>query len=95
MITDKQVVEATKTLAKQYSDNEMKARELLEQYEQSKWIRFDPTDKSTWPKDEDTYIVFNDHSKQTHPAVWLTPEKQWSFDGADYLETITHWQPLP
>ena len=97
MITDEQIMQIfEKTDRPDLNDFTVRfARAIIEEHEQRKWIKFNQENESTYPKDEDTYIVFNGYSKQAHPAIWLTPEKQWSFDEADYLETITHWQPLP
>lgn len=35
-----------------------KSESVIEEYEASKWIKFDPTDKSTWPEPF-TYVVTN------------------------------------
>lgn len=94
MITDEQIDIVSKQLSISYADDEMRVRKALEAYEQSKWVRFDADDESTYPPFDvrvltklkgdfgvDMSIDFMAHNKEWYNAI--------------RLRYVTHWQHLP
>jgi hypothetical protein len=95
MITDEQVKAAVTTYHDAYHHHPQimaDMRKALEAYEQSKWVKFDAYDKSTYPPfdvrvlvklkgDFDVRIDFMTHILEWHNAIRLS--------------YVTHWQYLP
>jgi hypothetical protein len=96
----------------------MKSRTLTEQesiiedsikeYEQSKWVRFDYKDQSTWPEHGDSVLVLIDKGflkeigalEKAYFADFMTKDFYCDFDvyycdEASGYFAVTHWQPLP
>lgn len=71
---------------------EVFVRQLLENYEQSKWIEFDINNESTHPKDNQLCSVVY-HTGQVCTDKWSVMPKSWVY--ASCPNYVTHWQPLP
>ena len=67
-------------------------RKALEAYEQSKWVKFDEHDKSTYPPFNARVLVKlkGDFGVRID---FMTHNKEWY--NAIRLHYVTHWQPLP
>jgi hypothetical protein len=98
-----------KTLAStpQQSLAEIK-EQAIEEYEQSKWVRFDYKDQSTWPEHGDSVLVLIDKGflkeigalEKAYFADFMTKDFYCDFDvyycdEASGYFAVTHWQPLP
>jgi hypothetical protein len=64
--------------------------EFLKEYEQSKWVKFKPNDKSTWPTEHLPLLVLN-RARLTSIDLFNPPHWAANF----HYDNITHWQPLP
>lgn len=106
MITDEQIEKMVSDIAihtklKEHTPFSAVAN-ALESYEQSKWIRFDPDDESTWPENK-TKVYAYPHGFRSHFERENSHGLFWAFiaekDGRDIelelLRNVTHWQPLP
>ena len=93
MITDEQVVTAIAEFYKQGTGNGG-MRKALEAYEQSKWVKFDEYDETTYPpfdvrvltKLKGDFGVDMGIDFMTHSFEWYNSIR---------LSYVTHWQPLP
>jgi len=66
-------------------------REMLQDYEQSKWVKFNSKDTTTWPPVEKwvlvlTSIDYNIDYISQKPTEWYNSIQ---------LDRVTHWQCLP
>lgn len=98
MITDEQLKIACDTYNKLSGINAAEPsymRKALEAYEQSKWVKFDVDDESTYPTVPNKWVnvevlVYETlNNKVNHD--YFNPT--YSFN--HYNGHVTHWQPLP
>ena len=68
-------------------------RKALEAYEQSKWVKFDINDQSTYPPLETD--VACDEGYAVYLLRRTEKEFAWKFSDSDDTPAVTHWQPLP
>lgn len=108
MITEEQIKEFDESLEIGSFGRAENIRECLEEYEQSKWIKFDPQDESTWPKSGDSVLVLIDkdaldeldYEHKAYFSDFFTSSRTCYFDFDVYHAdecgmSVTHWQPLP
>lgn len=62
----------------------------IEGYEQSKWVKFDPNDESTYPQ-RLTRVLVCDKNKNVFESFVLINNGIREFVG----NNVTHWRPLP
>jgi len=71
------------------------AENLFDEYEQSKWVRFDLKDQSTWPDSNKSILAYgSDGSVYTTRLKVMLKQRKYTSNGYESLNT-THWQPLP
>lgn len=74
-------------------------RRTLEAYEQSKWVKFDVNDESTWPQRKGHHIacdgrnVFHKYWDNTGDRRFRN--NSWFVADSVLFKKVTHWQPLP
>ena len=104
MITDEQVNVACNRINERHSytvASKKAMREVLETFEQSKWIKFNVNDSSTHPSvEQDVNAVtfrgkvvtmrFNGINDETGLPLWF-----WQGTDEQTNLTVTHWQHLP
>lgn len=70
-------------------------RKLKSLIDKNEWVRFNPSDKSTWPDNECKCLIVTKHRKTGARnyciGIFLRSIKGFKFIGSD----VTHWQPLP
>ena len=72
-------------------------RNAIAEYEQSKWVRFDVNDESTYPPIASGYInrsiqvITNDGDI----CEFIHTSKQWVYILNNEIDLVSHWQPLP
>jgi hypothetical protein len=96
MITNEQVLDAIVAFYKSGTGNGG-MRKALEAYEQSKWIKFDVDDASTYPPIMSGSGIFSENmvTNGRDIARFCHSTKTWSIKLPHELWEITHWQPLP
>ncbi len=95
MITDEQVIAAIAEFYKSGTGNGG-MRKALEAYEQSKWVKFDVNDESTYPIVPDGYVnievnVYDTVNNNNINHDYFHPDYGFNH----YQHHVTHWQPLP
>ena len=105
MITDEQVNVACNRINERHSytvASKKAMREVLETFEQSKWVRFDVDDVSTHPENGKYALVKIDKTFLDELGYLDTTYVGEFFNGgfdiyiADECGcAVTHWQPLP
>ena len=104
MITDEQVKQACAAYEKHrslnvFSDNLHAMRKALEAYEQSKWVKFDEYDESTYPQRTGHYITFDwryvSHKYWNNTGDKRGTNQSWFVSESVNAQKVTHWQPLP
>lgn len=71
-------------------------RQLLNDYEQSKWVKFDVNNPATYPQagaHAFRYIVRTTNGVQKITIIAHWNGRYW-FANQQYID-VTHWQPLP
>ena len=66
--------------------------EFLKEYEQSKWVKFDVNDKSTWPPEGEDVLVAGEGSFR---SVDEFSRKTFNWYGFVHPHYYKYWQPLP
>lgn len=95
MITDEQVEIVSSILAQGYSNNDDRVRKALEAYEQSKWVKFDVNDESTYPKlDDESQCPIYLLNQDSDISTFRQAHKDWINCFGEKI-TVTHWQSLP
>lgn len=106
MITDEQVQAACRAYygednTTNYEHYELvDMRKTLEAYEQSKWVKFDVDDDSSYPQKTGHHLTF-DGRYVSHRYWNNTGENKRDVNQAWFVSTsvtskkATHWQPLP
>lgn len=110
MITDEQIEYIFSQLPRPDKDDFTVrfAREIIKTSEQSKWVKFDQADESTWPKSGDSVLVLIDkdaldeldYEHKAYFSDFFTSSRTCYFDFDVYHAdecgmSVTHWQPLP
>lgn len=103
MITDEQVMKACDAYDEYNVDHNNTLlrgacsghamRNAIEAYEQSKWVKFDINDQSTYPPLETD--VACDEGYAVYLLRRTEKEFAWKFSDSDDTPAVTHWQPLP
>ncbi len=112
MITDEQVKEAVNAWANaralnrfstnpEFSFDAEAMRKALEAYEQSKWVKIDVDDESTYPQKTGFYVAFDgryESYKYWDRAIGgdkRSINQSWFVSESVNSKKVTHWQPLP
>lgn len=83
----------------QQSLAEIKAK-AIEEHEQSKWIKFNIKDQSTWPDEGQSCLTYEIDGKcplyfDCTFEIYNGKPYFYDIDNIDRVYFITHWQPLP
>ena len=83
--------------AKTLIEQEDIIEEAIEEYEQSKWIRFDPEDVNTMPAHGDSVLCVIPKGSYHYSMTACTFDygTRKFYKDCDDSESVTHWQPLP
>lgn len=72
---------------------------FIPEYEQSKWIRFDHDDESTWPNEGQVVVTDEGCATFYKKSAWTGEQQPWFEvlnNGVFYeSHTARDWQPLP
>ena len=105
MITDEQIFTACEVFYKNERvlghNLDVAMRKALEAYEQSKWVKFDVDDESTWPQRTGHHIIFDGcyvAYKRWDRAIGgdkRCVNQSWFVSESVNFKKATHWQYLP